>query len=175
MGSIDSRRTARAEFLGLSSERRSVAKWKWLESHVDAHAFLGLAGLRRTERQRRAGGERAPEDRRGQRRVATGIRRRDAATIAAAYADSGLLIAADGSVTRGRDGHWRIVRNLALRAAPSFQARDGYGVAEMPDGSSSRAAKPQPNARSVTTSTSSFCPACSGRSSASASGFIVAM
>ncbi|AHG93407.1 hypothetical protein J421_5872 (plasmid) [Gemmatirosa kalamazoonensis] len=32
-----------------------------------------------------------------------GLRQRDAARIVAAYADSGLFIAADGSVTRGRD------------------------------------------------------------------------
>jgi ketosteroid isomerase-like protein len=41
-----------------------------------------------------------------------GLRERNAPAIAAAYADSGLFIAADGTVTRGRDG---VARMYAAR------------------------------------------------------------
>jgi uncharacterized protein (TIGR02246 family) len=56
-----------------------------------------------------------------------GLRQRDAAKIAAAYADSGLFIAADGSVTRGRDA---VARMYAARFPRLREIVDGGVVQE---------------------------------------------
>lgn len=55
-----------------------------------------------------------------------GLRQRDARAIAAAYADSGLFIGADGSVTRGRDA---VTRMYAARF-PRLRPILGGGVVQ---------------------------------------------
>jgi len=55
-----------------------------------------------------------------------GLRQRDARAIAAAYADSGLFIGADGSVTRGRDA---VTRMYAARF-PHLRPIRGGGVVQ---------------------------------------------
>lgn len=52
----------------------------------------------------------------------TGLQRRDAAAIAAAYADSGLFVAANGTVTRGRAAVALMYSSRLLRLGP---VRDG--------------------------------------------------
>jgi uncharacterized protein (TIGR02246 family) len=56
-----------------------------------------------------------------------GLRRRDAAMIVAAYADSGLFVAADGVVTRGRDA---VARMYAARFPRLREIVDGSVVQE---------------------------------------------
>ena len=56
-----------------------------------------------------------------------GLRKRDAAMIVAAYADSGLFVAADGSVTRGRDA---IAQMYASRFPRMREIIDGGVVQE---------------------------------------------
>jgi ketosteroid isomerase-like protein len=51
-----------------------------------------------------------------------GLRRRDAAMIVAAYADSGLFVAGDGTVTRGRDA---VARMYASRFPRLREIVDG--------------------------------------------------